>query len=87
MKPRRGRKATEIQKFDKPRYQQYRTRIFLVLVKSFYYSVAVWRIRPYFERGMRLLQENQHCIRFLYCYTVAENWDLNEHFTVSLLTS
>ena len=46
-----------------------------------YYSVAVRRIWPYFGCGIRLLQENQYGIRFLYCYAVAETWNLNEWFT------
>ena len=40
-----------------------------------YCSVAVRRIRPYFGCGIRLLQESQCGIRFLYSYAVAENWN------------
>ena len=47
-----------------------------------YYSVAVRRIRPHFGCGIRFSQNNQCGIRFLYCYAVAENWHLNERFTV-----
>ena len=50
--------------------------------KGVYYSVAVRRIRLYIGYGIRLLQKNQCGLRLLYCYTVAENWNLNERFTV-----
>ena len=55
-----------------------------LLKRGYQYSVVVRRILPYFECKIRLLQENQCGIRFLYCYvvnTVAENWDLNEQLT------
>ena len=47
-----------------------------------YYGVAVRRIRLYCVCGIRLLQENHCGIRLLYCYAVAENWNLDERFTV-----
>ena len=50
--------------------------------RGVYYSVAIRRIRPHFGCGIRFSQDNQCGIRFLYCYAVAENWNLNERFTV-----
>ena len=47
-----------------------------------YYGVAVRRIWPYFGCGIRLLVENQCGIRFLCCYAVAEDWNLNKRFAV-----
>ena len=54
----------------------------LEALEGVYYSVAIRRIRPHFGCGIRFSQDNQCGIRFLYCYAVAENWNLNERFTV-----
>ena len=52
------------------------------LAEGLLLQVADRPIRPYSGCGIRLLQENQCGIRFLYCYAVAKNWNSSERFTV-----
>ena len=47
------------------------SRIFFEEIYSL--DALVRRIRPYFGCGIRLLQENQCGMRFLYCHVIVEN--------------